>query len=254
MLFITQPRAGRLHNEIIGLQTMARELNWEVVGAECGWRLTDEMIATHDVGVPYGSQTFCEVISQQMNWKLIENPHDWLAKLPQEFLKRDVKFILLKEFREMSFIRNFIFNNTLFIKPADAKCFDAKVYQPGEFNPPDVVEDNTPVLISEPVEFVEEYRCFVDGERVRTVSCYLYHGEINEPKNWYNPNCLKAKEFANRVLEAVHTEPSVVDVGLIKGKGWAVLESNQAWASGMYGCDPYEVLQVIQQTCKNITI
>ena len=60
--------------------------------------------------------------------------------------------------------------------------------------------------------------------------------------------------FAECALSAAHmtgnpSTYSVVDIGLIKDNGWAVIESNQAWASGIYGCDPYGVLTVIQNTC-----
>lgn len=250
MLLITQPRAGRLHNESLALQTMARQMNWDVFNTEFGWRLPEEIIKSNDVGVPYGSQTFCEVIAQQMNWQLLQNSFDWLTLFPREYLKREVRFCLMKNARNLSF------NKPMFIKPADYKLFPAKVYEPGGFNPPPdlVAPDDTPILISEPVEFIEEYRCFVEPLRCKTVSCYLYHGEINEPKNWNNNNCENAKAFVESALSALSflgtkTIPSVVDVGIIKDKGWAIIENNQAWASGIYGCEPYDVLNVLKYTC-----
>jgi len=38
-----------------------------------------------------------------------------------------------------------------------------------------------------------------------------------------------------------------LDVGTIRGRGWAVVEANGAWGSGIYGCNPDEVLNVISQ-------
>ena len=38
----------------------------------------------------------------------------------------------------------------------------------------------------------------------------------------------------------------VLDVGVIAGRGWAVVEQNAAWGSGIYGCDPREVLEVLR--------
>jgi hypothetical protein len=38
-----------------------------------------------------------------------------------------------------------------------------------------------------------------------------------------------------------------LDVGRIAGRGWAVVELNEAWASGRYGCDPTLVLPVLQR-------
>jgi hypothetical protein len=44
--------------------------------------------------------------------------------------------------------------------------------------------------------------------------------------------------------------PSVaLDVGHIDGSGWAVVEANAAWASGIYGCDPGKVLDVVARAC-----
>jgi len=245
MIFISQPRAGRLHNEILAMQMAARAAGWDTHGAHFGWRLPDEIIESKVAGCPYGSQTFCEVISQHMGWGLVGNSFDWLTKFPKEFLKREVSFYLLKD------ARNLEFEGSRFIKPADDKCFDAKLYTVHEFNPPIVVQDDTPVLVSDPVDFVEEYRCFVDGNKCLTVSCYLYHGEINEPKHWHNPNCTEAEKFVNQALSVVLTTPSVVDVGIMED-GWAIIESNQAWASGIYGCDPSSVLSVLEKTCYRI--
>lgn len=32
----------------------------------------------------------------------------------------------------------------------------------------------------------------------------------------------------------------------MEGRGWAVVEQNAAWGSGIYGCDPEEVLEVLR--------
>jgi ATP-grasp domain, R2K clade family 2 len=37
-----------------------------------------------------------------------------------------------------------------------------------------------------------------------------------------------------------------LDVGIIRGRGWAVVELNSAWGAGIYGCDPARVLEVLQ--------
>jgi hypothetical protein len=41
---------------------------------------------------------------------------------------------------------------------------------------------------------------------------------------------------------------AVLDVGVIRGRGWAVVEQNAAWGSGLYGCNPIEVLEVLRHT------
>jgi hypothetical protein len=58
-----------------------------------------------------------------------------------------------------------------------------------------------------------------------------------------------ASMFAESVLAAtgaITPRAIVLDVGQIVGKGWVVVEANGAWGSGIYGCDPDVVLDVIR--------
>jgi hypothetical protein len=249
MILITQPRVGTSHNEILALQVAAREEGWDVLSAPSGWRLDEELTKSGVKGVPYGSQTFCEVIAQQMGWTLKQNSFDWLAKIHPYFLKRDVQFMTLGEAKKLQ--------ETKFIKPADDKVFAAKVYTPGTLIVPAVVSDDTPTLVSEIVEFDLEYRTFTDGEKVRAWSNYVCYDHIADPMFWdmvpYGSRF--PHDIVNDLLHemnyhdwGVKTVPSVIDVGRIKGKGWAIIETNQAWASGLYGCDPGQVLRVLAKS------
>jgi hypothetical protein len=253
MLIVTQPRVGTAHNEIIALQMAAQASGWDVCPAPSSWRLEEEMIQSKAVGVPYGSQLFCEVIAQQMGWTLKQNSFDWLAKLPQKLTHRKIDFMTLAEAKKIT--------SRKFIKPADDKCFDAKVYEPGEFQPHSAIEDNYPVLVSDIVSWDAEYRCFVGKDESRLVvtswSNYLFHGQINDSKmhKMLPGNLIHIRTFMEDVLWEcfkldIETVPSVIDVGLIPGKGWAVVETNPAWASGLYGCDPVEALKVMEQACE----
>lgn len=255
MLLITQPRVGTSHNEILALQMAAREMEWEVLSAPYGWRLDEEVINSRETGVPYGSQTFCEVIAQQMNWKLWQQPFNWLAKLPREFTKRQVDFMPLSDAKKII--------ERKFIKPADDKCFDAKVYDPGEFKPHKSISDDYPVLVSDVVEWSMEYRTFVGKGKSShfpfTWSNYLFHGQINEPTlhRMIPGDLVHIDLFMRDLLWACFKDglagPCVIDVGIIPGKGWAVIETNQAWASGLYGCDALGALKVMEQACGRIS-
>ena len=47
---------------------------------------------------------------------------------------------------------------------------------------------------------------------------------------------------------AVPLPPAVVvDIGRIAGQGWAIIEANAAWSSGIYGCNPEDVLAVLSR-------
>ncbi|MFI2604490.1 hypothetical protein ACH5AC_27990 [Streptomyces sp. NPDC018693] len=42
----------------------------------------------------------------------------------------------------------------------------------------------------------------------------------------------------------------VVDVGLVEGAGWAVVEANAAWAGGHYACDADAALEVVLRAAR----
>lgn len=248
MILITQPRVGKSHNEILALQIAAKEMGWEVLPAPYGWRLDDDFINEKHKGVPYGSWTFAEVIAQQMSWTLKRNSFDWLAKLPERYTKRQVDFMTLGEAKKIT--------ERKFIKPADDKCFDAKVYEPGTFNPPAIIEDTYPTLVSEPVNFTLEYRCFTFERSVSTWSNYIYHEHLADPKYWdavpASAECLP-HEFVQEMLHdynQIENVPSVIDVGYLPGKGWAIIETNEAYSSGLYGCDPIGALKVMSSAMR----
>lgn len=251
MILITQPRVGTigtLHSEVLALHFAAKELGWEVYPTETSWRLPDELISSGKQGIPYGSQTFCEVISQQMGWTLHQNSFDWLAKLPKEYTKRQVDFMTLGEAK--------LLKETKFIKPADDKVFPAKVYAPGELIVSDVVPLDTPTLVSEVVQWDLEYRCFCTEANVKTWSNYIFFDHVADPRFW-NMVPLEEENFPHRFVDNLlydlwydgpKTVASVIDVGRIPGKGLAIIETNPAWASGIYGCDPLKMLEVIKES------
>lgn len=108
------------------------------------------------------------------------------------------------------------------------------------------------VHIGEPVEFEYEFRCFVSLNRVNAISAYVYDGHIVSDYDSF-PSVPKAqldlvRSFAKSVLDHpdVAAPPAfTLDIGLIRGRGWAVVECNECWASGIYACDPIRVLETL---------
>ncbi len=65
----------------------------------------------------------------------------------------------------------------------------------------------------------------------------------------------EATEFCENVLrdQSVSVpDAAAVDVGVIRNRGWAVIECNAAFAAGIYGCDPVAVLPVLRRACDAI--
>lgn len=167
----------------------------------------------------------------------------WLSSLPQEFVKREIAISLLKQAFKIS--------QTRFVKPALSKSFRAGIYNQDSLRcVTRDLPDDLLVCIAEPVVWLAEYRCFVLEKQVATISPYLRNGKIFLDAS--HPEINEAKAFASSVLEcsAVATPPAfVMDVGIIENRGWAVIESNECWAAGIYGCDPTQVLNVLLKAC-----
>lgn len=220
---------------------------WQVERLQ-GWRIPENFDRERNFAV-YGEALFCAVVCDQLDLRLIEPPFSWLSNLNEKYTLRKIQFL---KFRDA--LR---FNQTAFFKPADDKCFPAKIYQSGaELSEFTSLSENTPVIVSEPVEWNSEFRFFISDNEIKTFSPYSRNGELikNENGEWLAipEENEKAFEFCQKLIEEriENIPPAVViDIGEIKGRGWAVVEANPCWASGIYGCDPNKVLQVIKRAC-----
>lgn len=212
-----------------------------------GWRPPD-WLKGQEVAL-YGEPLFAAVVADELGLVLLEPPFNWLADLPEGYRSRTVRFATLAQARDCT--------QPTFIKPADDKCFAAKVYPSGSGLPADgLLPDATPVLMAEPVQWVVEFRCFVLDRKVEALSPYQRYGELAQTSDGRWPASETERQEALNFAVAVLSDtkvlfpPAVVlDVGIIEGRGWAVIEANAAWGSGIYGCDPAAVLRVVQRAC-----
>jgi hypothetical protein len=226
----------------IALREMAEASGWAVERLQ-SWR-APENLRGRDI-VLYGEPLFAAVVAVSLDLALIEPRFDWLSGLSQVYTHRDVAFMTLDEAR--------FYQKRAFIKPADDKCFRAAVYASGADIPAaKLLPEATPVLVAEPVVWESEFRCFVLEGRVATLSLYARHGEIAEFESVADQEIRDAEAFAQRLLDdpSVDAPPAfVLDVGVIAGRGWSVVEANPAWGAGIYRCDPRRVLDVLSRSC-----
>src|SRR5262249_27453710 len=159
---------------------------------------------------------------------------------------REVQFA---HFRDLSRLKH-----PAFLKPADPlnKCFDVGIYtHPRDIRTSKGIDPETPVLVAEPVEWLAEHRCFFCAGRGAGSSPYLsfgrpvwhpwsHGGERAVPSNDARAVCERLLGMKSPALPPAF----VVDVGLIEGRGWAVVEFNPAWCSGLLGADPAAILGV----------
>jgi len=230
------------------LANAARNAGWSVHA----W---DEKLIGPPGGRPiyYGGTDVAMQVAARYRLALLEPPLDLLARLPPSLLLREVQFA---RFRDLSRLKR-----SVFLKPADPldKCFDVGTYaNPRDIRAPKGIAPETFVLAAEPVEWRAEYRCFVREGRVVASSPYLSFGRpVWQPWGQGGERAApsdNALAVCGRLLEvrSLALPPAfVVDVGLVDGRGWAVVEFNPVWCSGLLGADPAAVLGVLERACQD---
>lgn len=231
---IVPDRASNL--DIKALQEAAVARGWSF--APVRYQLPEGFSA--DQPVLYGDPLFCDIIAAQLGVRLLEPADDFLVRLPQEWRKREISLTTLAQARLWD-------GGPVFVKPAADKSFPARVYAGGAALPGDeAVSGDTLVLLSEPVHWELEWRLFVCAGRVVTRSPYFRNGKLDLVAR---PEELgELRGFTKALLpkiESLLPPVTVLDVGKIAGKGWAVVETNPAWGSGLYACDPKQTLAAL---------
>lgn len=225
------------------LRKAAHDLGWKT------FRLEDDSIPPSlepEEDGPFA--IYCTVpdafnVAHRLDSILLGCGSGWLTGLPEKFLKRKIEVLALAHAESIKGKR--------FIKPALGKSFEAAVKHGHELTaqaarlPPDLA-----IHVSEIVEWETEYRCFVKDKKVLTLSPYrqgdVRFSSYDSPLAGPRQECEEAREFAESVANAVPCPKAfVLDVGFIRGNGWAVIEPNECWGAGIYGCAPEKVLDVL---------
>ena len=215
-----------------------------------GWqveRLPSWRIPEHLHGIPvaiYGEPLFVAHVEEVLGIRFPVPPEDWLLQLPAELVLRKIMAMPLSEAR--------LLEDRWFVKPADYKTFKAGVFPNGAALPS---EEEAPgqdlTLISEVVHWESEFRFFMREGKAVTGSVYFRNGQTAEEDGaWISSSeeFQQARAIAEQAFAAtadVLPGTVVIDTGYIRGKGWAVIEANPAWGSGLYGSDPVLVLEVL---------
>jgi hypothetical protein len=225
------------------LRKAALARGWRVVRWS-NWQLPSGLDTTGESCL-YASPLFAERVSQLTGLKFSEPPDDWLTSLPADLVKRRIRAITLAEARQES--------ERAFYKPASFKVFKAAVYSSGEELPNETDADgSTPVLVSEIVHWESEFRFFLLNGEALTGSVYYRNGESAQVNGAW-PSEPEEYEAARLMAERAYTAGEklhrsvVIDTGYIRGVGWAVIEANPSWGSGLYGCEPQRALDVIAE-------
>jgi hypothetical protein len=224
------------------LRKAAQALNWET------FRFQGENIPADYEHKNEQHAIYCTVpkafnVANRLESILLGWSSDWLTRLPEKFSKRRIELLELRDAVRIK--------ERCFIKPALGKSFDAGI-RTGEALMSQASHLPPALLIhaAEVVEWDTEYRCFVRNNKVMTLSPYRRGGvtfsSYASPLRGPRGELEAAAEFADSVLSGVGCPRALVlDVGIIKGRGWAVVEPNECWGAGIYGCSPAKALEVL---------
>jgi hypothetical protein len=230
------------------LRKSAQQLGWETLRLD-GLELPDWVDESEPEVAIFATIPGAIAIAEKFSRTLLGCDADWLPNLPQQFRKREIERATLADALHGSDGR--------FIKSAITKHLAGKLWSASDLRQAaERFAANLAVYVAEPVEFIVEYRCFIADREVATISPYRRFDQcfddatecMNEPMS----ERIEAIQFAQTVLRSrdVATPPAfVLDVGIIKDRGWAVVEANECWASGIYHCDPFKILEVLLKSC-----
>jgi len=208
----------------------------------------NRVIAVNEKTALYGERAFCEFMAQEMRWNLYQNSLNWIAGLPHAFIKRSIKYMSLEGLQKLTKSDNSICNKRI-LEPADEPLFSTGIYT----RLPRVPSD-TPILVSSVCEWAAKFRFVIIDGKVATSCCFQIESIFNEPVIWqtnYERDGITADAFVHTLLNHVNTAPGcVIDVGYIKGSGWAVVGTQPIWSAELYGCRPTPFLNALFEACK----
>jgi hypothetical protein len=139
-----------------------------------------------------------------------------------------------------------VIDKPTFIKPAQEKWFPARVYQPGELPAPEGgTLPSDLIYVQDPIDMINEVRCFCLDGKILTASYYRIGHEYC-PVGIDEVDRPKVLDEMVAELAPMYPRGVVLDFAYTSGRKWAFIEPNEAWASGVYGCDPERYLEVIE--------
>lgn len=215
--------------------------SYELSRFNAKWSVPEEF--RQDVIAVYGEDIYAEIVAEQCDLTLTKPDDNWLSKISEEFTKRKISYGKLKDF---------VHDEDIFIKCSDFKTFKAGVYQKvSDIKGFDSLDPQITIFTSEVVEWELEVRCFVLNNEIKTYSSYWRNNafDTNPLSEWEQKDLFEF--FGRFITKYAETLPKaiVLDFGIIKGKGWALIEANPAWCSGLYACDAEKALEVILNSC-----
>lgn len=144
----------------------------------------------------------------------------------RRFLRREVTY--LSNLRDAKQIIDK--SGEFFIKPRIAKKFTGFVTADPHDYRFNGCGANTPVILSEVVEFVSEWRLYIHDERIALMERTPHSGTVD-----WRPSAMHVRDMIVNLRESGYQKNYVLDVGVLKDCRTALVEVNDAFAVGLYG-------------------
>lgn len=188
-----------------------------------------------DSVIPVGEipfvQKFLSLYFPNVPMKPLEIPK--FLQLPF-FLKRDYQVL---SFSEIPSAGRFFLKDASKLKSFSYNGHLERIEQNSDITISEINPD-TKVVLSESVSFEVEYRCFVRDGDIQGVQ--FYDGNwLVFPDNGMVDMVKSAAILIQKHLP--HLTSYTIDVGLIKDKGWAIIELHPFCAVGLYGFNDYDL-------------
>lgn len=159
--------------------------------------------------------------------------------------KRKIEYVLAEDFKHLYHLaeaQTFV-ETPFFCKPANVlKGFNHGIVDTLETFKA-IVDTGLDVIISEIVEFEAEYRCFIIDKKI--VSCQFYLGDFE-----LYPNLSLVKS----AIDCYKSAPIgySIDVGVLDTGKTALIECNDGWSLGDYGCPPKIYTRLLAERWREI--
>lgn len=169
------------------------------------------------IGLPIGSVEF---IQQVMTILGIEQPNIFPYPIKDhKFLSRQVD----SHINDRQYL-----SKSMFIKPQRLKAFNGFIIEPKLTCPVDYLLYDGLVWISEVVNFLSEYRYYIQNSKVLG---YARYDDNEEEGSHLIPDISMVEEYAGLVNL---NHPYVLDFGVLDNGKTALVEYNDFWAIGYY--------------------
>jgi len=131
----------------------------------------------------------------------------------------------------------------VFLKCPGVKWIESRIYKQGEYF--DCKPDDF-IYRQEPIEIIDEIRCFVVDGVIQAASWYRINKEFI-PEELIDIGIFKHLQSLTTGIWAAAKWPRgiVFDFGRLRNGRWIFIECNESWASGLYGCNPSGVFESI---------